>query len=393
LTTAKSSISSRKSRCYSGALALGAYVAAVAFVASPARGAPQSTPLPAARQLQQRISATWNGQQLGAALARLAAQQRLAIWIDRRVDPNAVIELEAVDRSVGDVLTDLAAPLGCTAVEFAGVAYFGPSQTAGELATLAAKAREPLAKASPEVRRGWLQLRSRSFARLSEPRAVLVELAGSIGARLDNAQIVPHDLWPARTLPAMAPLDCMVLALAGFDLTCQVSEDGRRVHVKPIERPVLVTRRYLVPAARRADVEAALAAMPQTQAKLMDGQLQLAARVEEHEAVAAAIRGRAAEVARSAPPARRPTMHSQQRFTLKIEGKPVGAVVDQLARQLQLEVVWDESLSTAPNAGRNATTSCDVRSANLEELLKAVLAPAGLAFERDGQRVEIRPAK
>jgi hypothetical protein len=79
-----------------------------------------------------------------------------------------------------------------------------------------------------------------------------------------------------------------------------------------------------------------------------------------------------------------------QRFTLKIDNQPAGRVLDQLARQLQLEVEWDAALEQSPALGREANVSCDVRDADLDELFAAVLTPAGLVFERDGKKVSIR---
>ena len=39
-----------------------------------------------AAALDQRFTATWQGQQLGSILERLSATQRIDIWIDRRID-------------------------------------------------------------------------------------------------------------------------------------------------------------------------------------------------------------------------------------------------------------------------------------------------------------------
>jgi hypothetical protein len=84
---------------------------------------------------------------------------------------------------------------------------------------------------------------------------------------------------------------------------------------------------------------------------------------------------------------------SNQRFTLRIENKPVGAVIDHLAKQLDLEVTWDPALQAGPKTRRDAFVSCEVREANIDGLLKAILSPAKLAFQRDGRRVAIRDAK
>jgi type II secretory pathway component HofQ len=87
-------------------------------------------------------------------------------------------------------------------------------------------------------------------------------------------------------------------------------------------------------------------------------------------------------------PGGKSTAAQAQRFTLKIENQPVGRVLDQLARQLNLNVVW----STNPPAGQQALISCDVRQVDLDGLLEAILEPAGLTSRREGQTVTIQPA-
>jgi len=297
------------------------------------------------RRLGQKVTVNWQGQQLGAALERLAEAQRIAVWLDRRVDRSAPIEFTADERPLGDVLAGVARPLRCAATTFHGVLYFGPEQSAGELLTLSTAARESLAKAPANVRSRWLKLESWSFPRLSEPRQLVASLAKSMGVTLHEDERIPHDLWPARELPPMAAIDRLVLVLAGFDLTCEISADGRQLLITSIKRPV--------------HVRGAAAQRP------------------------AIAKQRAASN----------TATGERRFTLKVENQPLGRVLDQLAYQLKLQIEWDDSLQQNPAAGREAVVSCDVRQVDLDGLLEALLAPSGLAFERDGQRVKIRRAE
>lgn len=347
-----------------------------------------------AQQLDARVSLAWQGQQLAAGLGRFAESQRIAIWIDRRVDPTTPIEIEVSEQPLRDALAALAAPRAWAATPYQGVLYFGPKQTAEELPTLSALARQSIAKAPAELRLRWLKPEPWSFPRLSEPRTLLNQLAESVGAQVDNDHLVPHDLWPSRSLPPMSAVDRVVLLLSGFDLTCELSPDGRKLRIVPIERPVQITRTYSVSRARRAAVDAVITEMPLAKVERRgQGGLTLSASVESHERVQAAMRGQSAQQV-SQPPQRLPgATDASKRFTLKIENQPAGRIIDQLARQLQLEVEWDAALRQTPAVGHEAIVSCDVRDSDLDGLLTAVLSPAGLAFERDGQVVKIRRGK
>jgi hypothetical protein len=342
--------------------------------------------------LGEPVTIAWQGVPLRTALTRLSETRQLVIWLDRRVDPTTPISLSAADRPLGETLQALAEQAGASATPFAGVIYVGPPQVAGELATLAVLAREPLAGAPVAVRNRWLMPRPWKFARLSQPRQLLVELAASVDARVDNQQVVPHDLWPERTLPAMAPIDGAVLLLAGFDQTPLLSPDGSSLTVAAIKRPAVIAREYRVPNSRQAAFDAAVAEMGGAVQSAAGGRRTIAARIEDHSKLRAIASGRPVDAAQERDDKRNATPSTaaidDRRFTLTIDNKPIAAVLNQLAAQLNLQIEWDGAI--ADDEVRNALVSCQVAQAELDELLRALLAPAGLDFERSENRILIR---
>ena len=349
-----------------------------------------------AQQLAQPVSLTWQEVPLATALDRLAATQSIAVWLDRRIDPSMPINLTVADVPVADVLKTLGEQAGAAAIPFAGVVYLGPQQTADELTTLAELARAPLTKAPAAMRNAWLKPQPSSYARLSQPRELFAQLAKDMDATAMNIEQIPHDLWPARELPAMAAIDRAVLLLAGFDLTCRLSADGRQLVVVPIERPVVISREYRIPPSRAAAFEEALAELPAAKASGEKRRPTVAARSEEHDQLRAALAGRSsASGASTAAAPRRPVKPSggdslaSRRFTLTIENKPLAPVLAQLASQLNLQVNWDAAISDTAE-GRNTLVSCQVDRANLDDLLKALLTPAGFTYERHEASISIR---
>jgi hypothetical protein len=336
------------------------------------------------------VSITWQGQQLGPALERLAEVHDLPLWIDRRVDPGTPIDLsvdqlplaEALDRVVA---ADDRDDWGWSTLE--EVVYFGPRESARELATRATLAREHIAKAPAEARRKWLAASPWAFPRLSVPRELLDEALAPLDARLLNENALPHDLWAARSLPAVAPIDRIVLLLAGFDLDADPSPDGREWTLGPAEHPVRMTRDYAANERSETALAALTAADPTIEVRRRGRRLAVAGRWEDHETLRRAMRGEAAD---DAPARDQPPPAGEQRFTLTIENQPVGRVIDQLAAQLGLAISWDPQLAAAAPPPGEALISCDVREVDLDGLLQAILAPAGFDFERDGQTVTIR---
>ncbi|MCH2114853.1 MAG: hypothetical protein MK171_08090 [Pirellulales bacterium] len=295
------------------------------------------------RRLRQPVSLTWQGQELGQALMRLATAHQITLWIDRRVDTAQRIDAKLSNRSLLQAFQDIAAQYQLGAVQFGPLVYVGPPHASLELATLSRQARKAVNKISPTRRHRWLKTEPLSWPRLSEPRALLGELLSSAEIRLDHDKAIPHDLWPKQRLPPLSVVDRAVLILIGFDLTCQISQDGKRLTVIPIGRPLVHTN---PPATNRP------------RAKLRPQQVK-----------------------------------AQQVYSLKIQNQPIGRVLDQLAGQLELEVSWDQRLVASRNSVRNKIISCEVQNADLDELLQGILAPAGLRFRRENMRITVEASE
>ncbi|HMP05169.1 MAG TPA: hypothetical protein PJ982_02370 [Lacipirellulaceae bacterium] len=73
---------------------------------------------------------------------------------------------------------------------------------------------------------------------------------------------------------------------------------------------------------------------------------------------------------------------------MRIENQPARRVMEQLAGKLGLTLAWEGA--AAPRS--DSLISCDVRDAPLDELLTAILTPAGLEFTRDGTAISIHAA-
>ena len=91
-------------------------------------------------------------------------------------------------------------------------------------------------------RNRWTRETPVSWPRLSQPRLLFTEWLDEQGITLAQPELIQHDLWPAKKLPPLPLVERVVLLLAGFDLTCQISPHSGKCTVVPIERPVTITR-------------------------------------------------------------------------------------------------------------------------------------------------------
>lgn len=296
------------------------------------------------KKLRQRITATWQRQELATALQRLASAGDFTLWLDRRIDRQQRFSVHVVDQSLERTLSAVTAKCDCSFTKLASLVYVGPEQTTAALPALIKQARLPLRKLPSHVRRSWMRADTVSWPRLSEPRALVQSWLTEAKIELVGDQQIPHDLWTEQSLPAMPLVDRLVLTLVGFDLTCRITDDGKRCQIVPIDYDELELS------------SSSPTKKPKPQQTRRSGATDL----------------------------------SKQRFTLRLNQQPLGLVLDKLAEQLQLTYDWQ----TLPaDKLRQQLVSCDVKNADLDELLRVVFNSANLRHRRDDNRVTIEASR
>jgi hypothetical protein len=93
------------------------------------------------------------------------------------------------------------------------------------------------------------------------------------------------------------------------------------------------------------------------------------------------------------PAVRAPARGARQVYTLRVEEQPVRAVLNTLAERLNWQIQLDEAALKALGLSLDQRVSFDVRDASQEQLLNAILRPAGLGWQMDGDHVAIVPGE
>jgi hypothetical protein len=337
---------------------------------------------PLAAKLQGRLTATWEGQELQTVLERIADSQHVSLWVDRRVDPQHIVNAQFTDADLSQVLERILddANLGWSAWE--EIIYIGPKESAREAATLLAIARGSLDELSASRRARWLAAEAASWPRLSDPRTVLAGWLEQAGVTVKHSEALSHDLWDGRKLPPLPLVDRVVLLLLGFDKTCRISASGQTLEIVPITRPVSITEEY-APGRQMRELLSAFREDASVVLNRQGNRVAVTGRWEDQQRARQIIKGAGAN--RNATTAR-PGRNQERRFSLKLENQRVDKVIEQLTGQLRLEVIWQADAQSR----RETLTSCDVRNGTLEELLTGVLSPAGLSFTLSEKQLTIR---
>jgi len=282
-------------------------------------------------------SVHWDRIPLGDAVARLRRSANLDILLDRRVDPNQRVTL-SLDRAAADeILAHLADASSLGHCRLGPLAYLGPPHVAERLPTLVAQRRRDVGQLSEGSRRSLAARKSVAWPRLSIPRDLIVQLANEHGWGVEHAERIPHDLWPAGRLPSLPIADQFTLLLAGFDLTYRLHPERNSLEVVPVAWE---------------SVEPTVKPAPRRRPK--------------------------------------PIGETREVYTLRVAEQPVGLVLSQLAQRLNWKLAVDDAALRAAGRSLDQRVSFAVENADIDQLLEALLKPAGLLAERDGDRVRIR---
>jgi hypothetical protein len=224
---------------------------------------------------------------------------------------------------------------------------------------------------------------------LTESRTLLASLADEGGVRVVNPEVLPHDLWPAASLPALPWVERMTLLLAGFDLSFEVSPDGQAIRLVPIPADFAFERVYPLASDSAAQVSKLRGLVPGAKLAVAGRKLRATASVADHRQITRALADETAP-AEGTPsrPAAAGKLDPKKRYTVTMQNQPAGSVVATVARQLGIQTRYERTI------GARLTTkiSLSVQDVPLGELMEKTLSPLGLAWRIEGEELVIERA-
>ena len=339
------------------------------------------------QKLAQPGDVFWQGTPLRETLGKFSRAQRVAILIDRRVDPSQRIEAALRAVPVGDIIEAAAADLRLGHCRLGPVVYLGPPEVTRRLRTVAEILRQQARQLPTPVARKLLESKRLEWDDFAEPRELLRQLAASVGIEIDNIELVPHDLWAAADLPPLPLTDRMTLIAGAFDLTLEISGDGKTFSLVPVPDEVAIVRSY--PAGSKADDLAKRYSelAPDAGVEIDGTEIRVEGLLEDHEKIATSRSPAPPSGQRPAGPA----PEGETRFTANVVKKPARQVIEHFARQLGFELAIDEAALSRSGISLDTLVSFSVKEATLDELLTATLEPVGCRFARQGKTIRVVP--
>jgi hypothetical protein len=331
--------------------------------------------------LQGKVSVTWSNIPVRRALESLCKAQKLALLLDRRVDPDQKIELHVDNVPLREALEQIAARLKIGVALIGPVVYFGPKATATRLRTVATLRDDDVRNLKQDAQTTWRRAERWSWEKLSTPRDLLTTLAGKNGLEIEGLEQIPADLWGAADLAPLNLAQRLTLILAQYDLTFEIGKDGKSVRLAPMPAKPVVERTY--PISGRQDFVSQLRGNPLlagAEIKVANDQVVVRGREEDQEIVRN-LRGQR--------PAMRAT-EGKKVYTLHVQ-LPIGELLHALGPQMGLEIQLDKEAIAAAKISLATKVEVNLKDASADELLKAVLDPAGLTYVRHENVIEVKP--
>ncbi|MCA9270717.1 MAG: hypothetical protein KDA41_19685 [Planctomycetales bacterium] len=322
---------------------------------------------------------TFSGKPLRGALERVSQTQQVAIYIDRGVDADQIVEFSSSGLPLSLTIARLVDRCGARACQIGPVTYIAPPETAALLATVVEMRREEMRQLPAAAKARLLKSTPLKWQRMTTPRDVLDALEAEYGVRIAGKENVPHDLWPAVDLPPLDFAEKLSLALAGFRVTFAFSPDGAAVRLVAMPSTAKLQRRYGAGDAAGRIAEQLSRQFPDATIQARGAELNVDAAWEVHDAIERLLAGERTRPAVAAP------AEGDRHYTLTVANQSVGQVLRALGAKLGKKVVFD-----VKNERRlKAEASFEVKQVSLEDLLSAAVKPAGLQFKIEGDVIRV----
>jgi hypothetical protein len=333
-------------------------------------------------QLQVRISVDWEDVPLSQAIATLSKSQKVSILLDRRVDPSTEFRLSLKDQPLEAVLKGLGIKHKLGIARVGPVVYLGPRETADRIQTVFEIRKQELDRLAPPLRTALSRSNPVRWEVLAEPRRLLTELGKKYQVRINGIESVPHDLWDNRELPAMSFVEQFTLIAGQFDLTFDFQSDGRTVGIVPMPESPVLEKSYTNVAGAVAKLKHLIR---RSELQVVGNRLVVRGPADEHEIVEELLSGRRVS---------RTTVTEGKRYFPQVNAVgPAGKLIREFAQRLELEADIDEQAIRDAGLSLDKEVRVSLKDADEDDLWRAVLEPAGLAYERAGKKLTVRPAK
>ncbi len=340
------------------------------------------------------ISATWYNSRLRSVLQQISESQRVAVLLDRRIDPTSKIIIDQNGQSAIAVIRMIAARVSVDVSLVGNTVCLGPPKSISKLRTLVKFRSDELFALASRLTQGRLRelstRRTLHWNDLDRPADLIRRIAEGYKLKADGLDHVPHDLWAGSTLPAVNATEALSMVLIQFDLTFAWTDRAAGIRILPVPDEVSIQLPY-TPRGMSPRQAAQLWARKifGLHTEVNGQRVLVRGTIEQHEAVEKLLKpDRRRRPKKNVP---RPTPLNRRRFSkLKFERVPAITLIQKLETT---GIVFKYNVKRLAAAGidLNQPISIDLKNALAEEVFDAMCQPLGLHYKMSGVTVILKP--
>jgi hypothetical protein len=347
------------------------------------------------RELTSPLNAQYARVPLLEAAESLSSAKRVAVWIDPSVDPSQPVEASFVETPLLEALRTLARQANADVVSLHSLVVIAPEESARRLRTLVALVDESLA-ADKEFAKRVLARKSLAWDDLATPAEIVTTIGDGThwSLAIEGIDEIPHDHWRPGKLPDVTAAEALTFILLSSDRTVRVNPKTGQLQVVRLPDDVTLTRDHRLPP---RDADRRLSDWQQTwpEARIVSKKGQtvtVAGLVEAHEALDITLAGRPTPRATTPTGSGEKSPLAMRRFTLKIAGAPLSAVLAELGKS-GIEFQYD--MKALEQAGIDLSRRVTVMAERLtaEEFFRELFKDSGIEFAVEGNMVRLVPAE
>ena len=337
---------------------------------------PSGTDWIVGKQLDQaillNISGSWEDATLREQLMSISRRHRIAVFLDRRVDPSTRLDFSAINVTFEQFLWRLADQLDLGVCRFENLYYLGPRETTNQLPMLLDATRDSIREKLDS--NDWKKVRANHWRRLATPYDILDRLAKSHDLHWENLETIEHDLWPEVDLPTLSSEAGFGVVLAGMGKWFEVNNGTT---LKLVDFPELKSGTAEISGVENASqfAKAMRKQFPEANVRGAGKSLTIKSTPEQFAAIKR-------EVVKSQQVVQ--ASLDRQVYDLQTTAKRI-SILQHLAKQTNLAIEFDPELGEV----LGTRVEISVRRATVDEIIGAVLKDSGLEYRIEAQTLWI----
>ncbi|HLQ45228.1 MAG TPA: STN domain-containing protein [Planctomycetaceae bacterium] len=369
---------------------------------------------PFQKALDQSLGRAWTGDSLRDALRELSRTRKVAILLDRRIDPTRELSLSPPTVPLRELIARVADLVGASTTTIGNVVYVGPKASADRLRVLVelrgkelahlGKAAAPM-KGAKDSKNSWqtrfVRLKDqRTFAweDLDSPGELLKQIAEKNQIEIVVLDQLPHDLWAGNSLPQVTAVEALSLVLVQFDSTFEFLPDRAAVRIVPIPPPeeAVVEATYAIPLNSADKVRTLREKFPKATIEQNGIKLTVRASADQHTAIAEFLKPASSKPLASSKSTKPGNKRSEkpsplnQTYTLTVKNAPLLEVMKTFeAKGVRFD--YDRGQLQTAQLSLDRKVNIDVTGTTAETIFRDLLEPLGFQVTINGDTLRLRP--